>query len=144
MSIDLIKPPTRFVGLHAHSHFSTFDGLGYPADHIDFITSESQGMDAWALTDHGNGNGLAHAHSHAAKLQKQGKNYRSSMVLSFISFLHCSNGLKIMLHISKLLKMQSPLLLLKRRQKKRLILMPMTRQVVTLLRTRMKPKALTS
>ena len=83
MSIDLIKPPTRFVGLHAHSHFSTFDGLGYPADHIDFITSESQGMDAWALTDHGNGNGLAHAHSHAAKLQKQGKNYRQLYGVEF-------------------------------------------------------------
>jgi DNA polymerase-3 subunit alpha len=83
LSIDLIKPPTRFVGLHAHSHFSTFDGLGYPADHIDFITSESQGMDAWALTDHGNGNGLAHAHSHAAKLQKQGKNYRQLYGVEF-------------------------------------------------------------
>ena len=83
MSIDLIKPPTRFVGLHAHSHFSTFDGLGYPADHIDFITSESQGMDAWALTDHGNGNGLAHAHSHAVKLQKQGKNYRQLYGVEF-------------------------------------------------------------
>ena len=83
MSIDLIKPPTRFVGLHAHSHFSTFDGLGYPADHIDFITSESQGMDAWALTDHGNGNGLAHAHSHAVKLQKQGRNYRQLYGVEF-------------------------------------------------------------
>ena len=83
MSIDLIKPPNRFVGLHAHSHFSTFDGLGYPDDHINFITSESQGMDAWALTDHGNGNGLAHAHSHAVKMQKQGKNYRQLYGVEF-------------------------------------------------------------
>ena len=40
-------------------------------------------MDAWALTDHGNGNGLAHAHSHAAKLQKQGKNYRQLYGVEF-------------------------------------------------------------
>ena len=65
--------PKRFTGLHAHSSFSTFDGLGYPKDHIDFITSEAQGMDSWALTDHGNGSGLAHARVHAEKLQKQGK-----------------------------------------------------------------------
>ena len=76
LSINNIIPPDRFVGLHAHSTFSTFDGLGYPADHIDFVLSESQGMDAWALTDHGNGNGLAHAHSHAVKMQKAGRNFR--------------------------------------------------------------------
>ena len=76
MSIDIIRPPERFVGLHAHSGFSTFDGLGYPADHIDFIISEQQGMDAWALTDHGNGSGLAHAHKHAEKIKKSGRKYR--------------------------------------------------------------------
>ncbi|MAH43746.1 hypothetical protein CL614_08580 [archaeon] len=76
MSIELIKPPDRFVSLHSHSTFSTFDGLGYPSDHIDFVLTESQGMDAWALTDHGNGNGLAHAHSHAAKMQKAGRKFR--------------------------------------------------------------------
>ena len=30
----LIPPPTKFVGLHCHSGFSVYDGLGYPADHI--------------------------------------------------------------------------------------------------------------
>ncbi len=83
MSIDLITPPDRFVGLHAHSTFSTFDGLGYPADHIDFVLSESQGMDAWALTDHGNGNGLAHAHSHAVKMQKAGRSFRQVYGVEF-------------------------------------------------------------
>lgn len=71
-----VRAPTRFVGLHSHSGFSTFDGLGYPSDHIDFITSEAQGMDAWALTDHGNANGLSHARVHTAKLKKAGKKYR--------------------------------------------------------------------
>jgi len=83
LSIDLITPPDRFVGLHAHSTFSTFDGLGYPADHINFVLSESQGMDAIALTDHGNGNGLAHAHSHAVKMQKAGRKYRQIYGVEF-------------------------------------------------------------
>ena len=81
--IDLIRPPDRFVGFHAHSSFSVFDGLSYPEDHIKFVTSESQGMDAWALTDHGNGNGLAHAHSAAKKLQKKGVKYRQLYGVEF-------------------------------------------------------------
>jgi DNA polymerase-3 subunit alpha len=79
----IVRPPTKFVGLHAHSGFSNFDGLGYPAEHIAFITSEAQGMDAWALTDHGNGNGLAHAHSAAKKVQKSGKKYRQLYGVEF-------------------------------------------------------------
>ena len=66
--------PKKFVGLHAHSTFSTYDGLGYPSEHIDYVLSN--GMNAWALTDHGNANGLAHARSHTAKLQKKGIDYR--------------------------------------------------------------------
>jgi DNA polymerase III subunit alpha len=73
MSI-LIPPPTRFVGLHGHTGFSVFDGLGYPSDHIDFVLEN--GMDAWGLTDHGNGSGLAHAHKHAEKIKKSGRKYR--------------------------------------------------------------------
>ena len=73
MSI-LIPPPNRFVGLHGHTGFSVFDGLGYPADHIDFVLEN--GMDAWGLTDHGNGSGLAHAHKHAEKIKKSGRKYR--------------------------------------------------------------------
>ena len=79
----IIRPPQRFVGLHAHSGFSNFDGLSYPDAHINFVTSEAQGMDGWALTDHGNGNGLAHAHSHAKKIQKSGKKYRQLYGVEF-------------------------------------------------------------
>ena len=32
-----MKVPNRFVGLHSHDGFSTFDGLGYPQEHIDFV-----------------------------------------------------------------------------------------------------------
>ena len=46
-----------FVGLHAHSVAgSIFDALGYPQEHMDF--AYENGMDALALTDHGNMNGL--------------------------------------------------------------------------------------
>jgi DNA polymerase III alpha subunit len=81
--VDLIRPPQKFVSFHNHSGFSTFDGLGYPEDHVKFVTSESQGQDAWALTDHGNGNGLAHAHSAAKKLQKKGVKYRQLYGVEF-------------------------------------------------------------
>ena len=75
MLVTGIRPPERFVGLHCHSGTgSPFDGLGYPNQHMDFIISN--GMDSWALTDHGNGNGLSHAHAHAKKLAGKGKKFR--------------------------------------------------------------------
>jgi len=64
----------KFVGLHAHSVFSVFDGLGFPNDHIDFAIEN--GMDALALTDHGNMNGLSYQVLHSKKLQKEGKNFK--------------------------------------------------------------------
>tara|TARA_B100000131_G_scaffold323267_1_gene381190 strand:- start:1831 stop:5466 length:3636 start_codon:yes stop_codon:yes gene_type:complete len=81
--LDLIRPPSRFTGLHAHSSFSTFDGLGYPKEHIDFVLSDAQGMDSWALTDHGNGSGLAHARAHTVKMQKAGRKYRQLYGVEF-------------------------------------------------------------
>jgi DNA polymerase-3 subunit alpha len=81
--LESIRPPNRFTGLHAHSSFSTFDGLGYPKDHIDFVLSDPQGMDSWALTDHGNGSGLAHARAHALKVQKAGRKYRQIYGVEF-------------------------------------------------------------
>lgn len=68
--------PKVFTGLHGHSGFSVYDGLGYPQEHIEFVLSEKQGMDSWALTDHGNGNGLAHAHVGAQAVKKRGQKYR--------------------------------------------------------------------
>ena len=66
--------PQRFVSLHAHDGFSTFDGLGYPQEHIDFI--RSNGMDAWCLTNHGHMNSFAHAYLHVEKLNKAGGNFK--------------------------------------------------------------------
>ena len=69
-----VIPPKKFVGLHAHSGFSTFDGLGYPQEHIDFV--RKNGMDAWSLTDHGHMNGFGHAYLHAEKLNAKGANFK--------------------------------------------------------------------
>ena len=54
-----------FVGLHAHSTFSVFDGFGFPSEHMD--RAHAHGMDALALTDHGNMNGLSYQILHAQK-----------------------------------------------------------------------------
>jgi len=81
MTSPIILPPNRFVGLHGHSGFSTNDGLGYPSKHIDFVLEN--GMDAWALTDHGNGNGHAHARAHFNKMKKAGKRYRQLYGVEF-------------------------------------------------------------
>ena len=66
--------PTRFVGLHAHDGFSTFDGLDYPQEHIDFV--RQNGMSAFALTNHGHMNSFAHAWLHVEKLNKAGANFK--------------------------------------------------------------------
>ena len=66
--------PKRFVGMHAHDGFSTFDGLGYPQEHIDFV--KGNGMDAWCLTNHGHMNSFCHAYLHAEKLNKAGANFK--------------------------------------------------------------------
>ena len=64
-----------FVGLHAHSVAgSIFDALGYPNEHMDF--AYENGMDALALTDHGNCNGLSHQVLHAKKMKAEGKDFK--------------------------------------------------------------------
>jgi DNA polymerase-3 subunit alpha len=64
-----------FVGLHAHSVAgSIFDGFGFPQEHIDFAIQN--GMDALALTDHGNMNGLSYQVLHSKKLKKEGTNFK--------------------------------------------------------------------
>ncbi len=55
---DLMSPK-RFVGLHSHTNASILDAIGTPNEHIDFVLEN--GMDAWAMTDHGNMNSYAQA-----------------------------------------------------------------------------------
>ena len=56
MRNSLLTPPNKFISLHSHDGFSTFDGLGYPQEHIDFVIEN--GMDGWCLTNHGHMNSL--------------------------------------------------------------------------------------
>lgn len=67
----MTSPPKRFVGLHAHTTFSAFDGLSYPNDHFSFCLEN--GLDAHAVTDHGNCNGYAHAMLWAEKWNAEHK-----------------------------------------------------------------------
>ena len=70
-----MKSKIPFVGLHAHSVAgSIFDALGYPQEHMDF--AYENGMDALALTDHGNMNGLPHQVLHAKKMKNSGKDFK--------------------------------------------------------------------
>ena len=70
-----MKNKIPFVGLHAHSVAgSVFDALGYPQEHMDFAFEN--GMDALALTDHGNMNGLPHQVLHAKKMSEGGKEFK--------------------------------------------------------------------
>jgi DNA polymerase-3 subunit alpha len=69
------KSSIPFVGLHAHSVAgSVFDAIGYPQEHMDF--AYENGMDALALTDHGNMNGLAYQVLHTKKMKEEGKDFK--------------------------------------------------------------------
>ena len=69
------QPKIPFVGLHAHSVAgSVFDGFGYPQDHMDF--AYKNGMQALALTDHGNMNGMSYQVLHAKKMKADGRNFK--------------------------------------------------------------------
>src|SRR3990167_734213 len=69
-----MKKPNRFIGLHAHDGKSTFDGLGTPAQHIEFVLEN--GMDAWAETNHGHMNGFAESYLFVKKLKTKGVNFK--------------------------------------------------------------------
>jgi len=61
----------NFVNLHAHSGFSIFDGFGMPGEYMDYAFEN--GMNAHALTDHGNMNGFSYQILHAKKMKEAGK-----------------------------------------------------------------------
>ena len=72
---ERIVPTIPFVNLHAHTVAgSVFDALGYPEDHFNF--AYENGLDAMAITDHGNCNSLAYSVLHAKKMEEQGKNFK--------------------------------------------------------------------
>jgi DNA polymerase-3 subunit alpha len=53
---------------------SIFDAIGYPQEHMDYAFEN--GMDALALTDHGNMNGLSWQVLHAKKMKAEGKTFK--------------------------------------------------------------------
>jgi DNA polymerase-3 subunit alpha len=55
----IIEPPKKFVSLHNHTGFSSYDGLGYPNEHFEWCLEN--GLDAHAITEHGHYNSYAHA-----------------------------------------------------------------------------------
>lgn len=69
-----MKRPSKFVSLHNHTGFSTFDGLGYPDEHINFAIEN--GLDAFAITEHGHMNSYAHAQLFYEKIKKEGKDFK--------------------------------------------------------------------
>ncbi len=70
-----IKPNIKFVGLHGHSTAgSPGDAIGYPQEHMEYVWKN--GMDAFALTDHGNMNGLGYQILHAKKMMAEGRNFK--------------------------------------------------------------------
>lgn len=69
------KAPTKFIGLHAHTTVgSPLDAIGYPDEH--FETAFQSGMDAMAITDHGNMNSFAHADFAVRAMNKAGKQFK--------------------------------------------------------------------
>lgn len=82
------RQPKYFAGLHAHSTFSIGDGIGRPEDHINF--ARKNGMDALALTDHGNMNGFSHQYLYGKELKKQGVDFKAipGIEAYFVPSLH--------------------------------------------------------
>ena len=70
-----IESKIPFVGLHAHSGLSPFDGLGMPGEHMDF--AYENGLSAHALTDHGHMNGLSFQVEHLKKMRADGKQFKA-------------------------------------------------------------------
>lgn len=66
-----MSKPNKFVGLHAHSNRSIFDGFGSADEHLQF--SVDNGLDAFCLTDHGTQNGLPEGYLKAQELNKSGR-----------------------------------------------------------------------
>jgi DNA polymerase-3 subunit alpha len=66
--------PNKFVGLHAHSNRSTFDGFGSADEHLQFALDN--GMDAMAITDHGNMCSFPEAEQKAKDFKGKGAKFK--------------------------------------------------------------------
>lgn len=80
------RTPKRFVGLHNHTGFSPFDGLGYPSEHMEFCLEN--GLDAHCITDHGNLNHYAHAQLWIEEWQKANKEKKFKYIPGCEMYFH--------------------------------------------------------
>lgn len=80
--------PKKFFGLHAHTGRSTFDGLGQPGEHFDFVLKN--GGDGMAITEHGHANSFAEAYKYSQELKKKGRDFKYIPGVEF--YLHPDLG----------------------------------------------------
>jgi DNA polymerase-3 subunit alpha len=64
-------PKINFVNLHCHDSFSVNDGLGFPEEFMRF--AYKNGMDAIAISNHGNMNSLVYQINAYKKMKDEGK-----------------------------------------------------------------------
>jgi len=80
------RVPARFVGLHNHTGFSPFDGLGYPDEHFRWCLEN--GIDAHAITEHGNMNSYAHAQLWVEDWAKSNKDKKFKYIPGVEAYFH--------------------------------------------------------
>ena len=81
-----MRQPTKFVGLHGHTGFSAFDGLGYPDEHFDFCITN--GLQGHAITEHGHMNSYAHAQLYIEKYNKEHKDNKFKYIPGVEAYFH--------------------------------------------------------
>ena len=74
-----------YCSLHGHSTFSVGDAIGKPEDIVS--SAIENGMDAIAITDHGNCNVVGDFYLHKKKLEDQGVKFKASSAMNSIIIL---------------------------------------------------------
>lgn len=82
----MTRVPQKFVGLHNHTGFSPFDGLGYPDEHINACIQN--GLDGHAITEHGNSNSYAHSALFVEKWNKENKDKPFKFIPGVEAYFH--------------------------------------------------------
>lgn len=80
------RVPTKFVSLHNHTMFSPFDGLGLPDEHFKWCMDN--GLNAHAITEHGNFNSLAHAELWVSDWNKSNKEKPFKYIPGIEAYFH--------------------------------------------------------
>ncbi len=78
--------PKRFVSLHNHDGFSSYDGLGEPSEHFAFCMKN--GLSAHAITNHGHFNSYAFAQLWMEDWNKNNKNNLFKFLPGIEAYFH--------------------------------------------------------